>query len=112
MTPNDNLLLQISDLAREEIEAVSGKTSSELKYHRIELSNKFTTLSNRIKDLDIKLSKNLAVVTKDISQIKKDISKIQKDVASHANYFDREYLELKNQVKSLEDRAQLKPLFR
>lgn len=109
LTKND--LSQIRGVIREEIEAETDNHKAELKLVRMEISNRITDLSSRVKNLDLKLTKSVSGIAGDIAQIKKDVKKIQKDVAAHANYFDKEYLELKSRAKIVEDRLGISPLF-
>ena len=110
MVTNDDLK-KFRGIVREEIEANSDENKAELKLIRMELSNQISDLSNRVKNLDIKMTKELSGVSKDIDQIKKDLRKIQKDVAAHANYFDKEYLELKDRVKTVERQLGINSLY-
>ncbi len=57
------------------------------------------------------ISVEVAPLKKDVTEIKKVVKKIQKDVAFHANYFDKEHLELKDRVKTAERQLGISPLF-
>ena len=47
------------------------------------------------------LKKDVKELKSDAKTVKKDTSKIRKDVNTIVNYFDGEYLELKNELKIL-----------
>ena len=57
------------------------------------------------------ISSEVAPLKKDISVIKKDIRKIKIDVKAHASYFDKEFIELKDRVKTVEGQLSINPLF-
>lgn len=40
---------------------------------------------------------------KDVQILRKDVSKIRKDVGTIVNYFDREYIELRQRIENIEN---------
>ena len=58
------------------------------------------------------LRTGVETLKKDVTEIKKDVKKIKVDVKAHANYFDKEQLELKDRVKTIEGQLGISPLTR
>lgn len=52
----------------------------------------------------------LSALRKDNKTIKEDISQIRKDIKTIVNFFDKEYLELRERVDRLEQHLNLPPL--
>ena len=48
------------------------------------------------------VQEEIAPLKKDIKTLKSDVTEIRKDIKKIVNFFDREYLELRNRVENIE----------
>lgn len=88
-------LSQIRKIIREEVETESKSLrediQGEIKLARIEIQKEVSALKDKVKNLEIALSK------------------IQKDIRKIVNFFDEEYLTLRRRVERLEEHLNLPP---
>lgn len=80
---------EVREIVREELEiesqSIKADLQGEIKLARIEIQQDVRELKNRVKNLEIQ------------------VSKIQKDIKSIVDFFDKEYLALRKRVDKLEE---------
>jgi len=64
-------------------------------------------LIKRIGEEIAPIKKDIAGIKRDLDPMKKDIVKIRKDLKTTINFFDREYLDLRERVEVIERRLNI-----
>jgi hypothetical protein len=89
-------LKKIRTIIREEVElgseSLNRDLQGEIKLSRIEIQNEIRLLKNQIKNLELR------------------IKKIEKNTSTITSFFDKEYLDLRKQVKRIEEHLNLSSL--
>ncbi|MBI3379307.1 hypothetical protein HY029_00970 [Candidatus Gottesmanbacteria bacterium] len=76
---------------------------------KIDLLSIRNTLMKFIKEELHPIKTDLNALKSDVKVIKKDNTKIRKDISTIADFFDKEYLDLRKRVELIEERLEIVP---
>ena len=100
-------LSQIRKIMREEVEQEVKEAKEEMLYEiklvRVELSVRIGKIEDKLKDLNLRVTK----IETSLIKINKDTLRIKKDIKNLIDYHDEYYVHLRKRVEKIEEHLQI-----